>query len=122
MKPYAKRVGARIKQERLKRGLGQKELAYALGYKCKGQMISNLERGCCNAPTWLLPLLAAFLNVDFYELLNLHLMDIYDCEKYDAVEVYKKTTSEQMREAIERINQPYGFSSWEIHKQICAGN
>jgi transcriptional regulator with XRE-family HTH domain len=44
-----KEIGREVYRARMSMGLGQNELAIAIGYK-NGQFISNIERGLCSIP------------------------------------------------------------------------
>jgi transcriptional regulator with XRE-family HTH domain len=85
MRPYGKHMGSLLRWSRIRANRSQGELAFLLGYNCKGQIISNVERGRCNLPLWLLPRISRALSVPFETLLDAHLKDVLACEKYEAM-------------------------------------
>lgn len=121
MKPFAKNVGPMIREARLKIKRSQGELAHLLGYNCKGQIISNVERHKCNAPTWLLPRLSLHLQIDFNTLMKAHLYDVYLCEEYEAKKERDKFSNEAHLEYLQRIMNETGISASELHSRLCEG-
>lgn len=59
-----------FKEARIKAGLTQKEVAYALGYS-SAQFVSNWERGKCGVPLETLTKLIAVLNLKRSEVIDL---------------------------------------------------
>lgn len=62
-------IGARIRAERVTRGIAQRDMAHALGYQSNGTL-SLIESGKVRIPTHHLYLVAAFLGVSVDSLLT----------------------------------------------------
>lgn len=65
-----KKTGDLVKRLRIKRGLSQRTLAMALGYKDIAQNVSNIERGKSGIPRQKVSLLAKCLGVSKNKIAN----------------------------------------------------
>jgi transcriptional regulator with XRE-family HTH domain len=94
-KPYGVHAGKILREARTKMKLSQEQLGTILGYNCRGQYISNAERGKNNLAPKLVYPLSKILNIPAQELSEAIMLDLAACAHYE-IEKGKEITYQQL--------------------------
>ena len=102
-KPYGVHAGKILREARTKMKLSQEQLGTILGYNCRGQYISNAERGKNNLAPKLVYPLSKILNIPAQELSEAIMMDLAACAHYE-IEKGKNDHNNQTMQGFDQSN------------------